>query len=294
MGYAVPTALILEFMMKKTTLLRRLLAEKDMLVAPFCYEAVHAKLAEHVGFHAVYMTGYGVAASLGFPDVGLVTQTEMIERARYLASAVDVPLICDADTGYGEALNVWRTVRDYEAAGVAAIHLEDQVSPKRCGFLEGKQVISAAHHAQKIRAAVDAKTDPDFVIIARTDALAVNGWDDVVSRCTTYMEAGADLVFVDGIKTAEDLAAYAHRLPNLPKVYNGWLAPTSTVDRLGFKLMITCPIPAVIYRSVKDAFEELKATGSVSESRLANPAEVHEFMGVPKLLKLASRYSIDD
>ncbi len=167
--------------MKTTTKLRQMLSSGPMLVAPFVLNALHAKIAESVGFGAVYMTGAGTAAERGFPDVGLLTMTEMVANAKYIANAVDIPLICDADTGYGNALNVGRTVREYEAAGVAGIHIEDQGFPKKCGFFEGKQVIPLEEHVQKIHAALDARTDPDFVIIARCDAYAVTGWEDNVA-----------------------------------------------------------------------------------------------------------------
>src|SRR5919202_5644294 len=192
-----------------TTRLRAMLRSGTMMVAPFVLNAFHARIAEAIGFPVVYMTGFGTAAERGYPDVGLMTQTEMVENARYMASAVDVPVFCDADTGYGNPLNVTRTIREYERAGVAAIHLEDQVFPKKCGFFAGKQVIPLEEHVQKIRAALDARTDPDFAIIARCDAYAVTGWEDTVRRCRAYREAGADLVFVDGIKTREDLQRYA-------------------------------------------------------------------------------------
>ena len=162
--------------MKTTSRLRQALNSGDMVVAPFVLNALHAKIAESVGFQAVYMTGAGTAAERGFPDVGLLTMTEMVTNAKYIANAIDIPVICDADTGYGNPLNVQRTVREYEAAGVAAIHLEDQLFPKKCGFFEGKQVIPVGEAVQKIHAALDARTDPDFVIIARCDAYAVTGW----------------------------------------------------------------------------------------------------------------------
>ena len=190
---------------RPTTRLRELLAADGLIVAPFILNALHARIAESVGFNAVYMTGAGTSAEKGFPDVGMLTMTEMVTNARYIANAVDIPVICDADTGYGNALTTQRTVREYESAGVAGIHIEDQVFPKKCGFFEGKQVVPMEEHVQKIRAALDARRDPDFVIIARCDAYAVTGWEDTVRRCKAYREAGADMVFVDGIKSVEDL-----------------------------------------------------------------------------------------
>ena len=156
--------------MKTTSRLRQLMASDQMIVAPFVINALHAKIAESVGFDAVYMTGAGTAAEKGFPDVGLLTMSEMVGNAKYIANAIDVPVICDADTGYGNPLNVQRTVREYEAAGVAGIHIEDQVFPKKCGFFDGKQVIPSNEMVQKIHAALDARNDPEFVVIARCDA----------------------------------------------------------------------------------------------------------------------------
>src|SRR6516162_848293 len=192
-------------MVETTQQLRKLLNGPEMLVAPFVYDCLQAKIAESIGFQAVYMTGFGTAAARGFPDLGLLTMSEMVQNVRAIAHAVNVPVICDADTGYGNPLNVRRTVREYEEAGAAALHIEDQVWPKKCGFLAGKQVIPLEDMVPKVRAACDARSDPALVIIARSDALAVNGWDDVVRRCRAYHAAGADLLFVDGIRTLEDL-----------------------------------------------------------------------------------------
>ena len=184
--------------MRSTTRLRQLLNGGSMVVAPFILNALHAKIAESVDFQAVYMTGSGTAAERGFPDVGLLTMTEMVTNAKYVADAVQVPVVCDADTGYGNPLNVQRTVREYQAAGVAGVHIEDQLFPKKCGFFDGKQVIPQDEMVQKIHAALDARTDPDFVIIARCDAYAVTGWQDAVQRCQAYAQAGADMVFMTG------------------------------------------------------------------------------------------------
>ena len=250
--------------MNTTTRLRQMLDSGPMVVAPFILNALHAKIAESVGFAAVYMTGAGTAAERGFLDVGLLTMTEMVANAKYIVGAVEIPVICDADTGYGNMINVQRTVREYEAAGVAGIHIEDQVFPKKCGFFEGKQVIPMEEHVQKIRAPLDARRDPDFVIIARCDAYAVTGWEDTVTKCRAYRDAGADMVFVDGIKTSEDLANYATDLKELPRMYNGDLAPTQEVDALGYRLMICGSTIWLVYQQIRDAFSELKETGQVN------------------------------
>src|SRR5271156_168774 len=211
----------MRLMIEATKRLRQLLTSPDMLVAPFVYDGLQAKIAERTGFDAVYMTGFGTAAARGFPDLGLLSMTEMVQNVRTIANAVKLPVICDADTGYGNPVNVWRTVREYESAGAAALHIEDQVWPKRCGFLAGKQVIPLDQMVPKVRAACDARRDPNFVIIARTDALAVNGWDDVVRRAHAYRAAGADLIFVDGIRTVKDIKQYSSKLSALPLLYNG-------------------------------------------------------------------------
>ena len=276
-----------------TTRLRELLAADGLIVAPFIMNALHARIAESVGFDAVYMTGAGTSAEKGFPDVGMLTMTEMVTNAKYIANAVDIPVICDADTGYGNALTTQRTVREYEAAGVAGIHIEDQVFPKKCGFFEGKQVVPMEEHVQKIRAALDARRDPDFVIIARCDAYAVTGWEDTVRRCKSYREAGADLVFVDGIKSVEDLEIYARDLPDMPRMYNGDLANTRDVDAMGYKLMICGSTIWLIYKQLKASFEELKETGRVDPERFGTRWDVADLLGLDEVYELERKYSAE-
>ncbi len=240
------------------------------------------------------MTGAGTAAEKGFPDVGLITQTEMVQNARYIAKAVSVPVVCDSDTGYGNPINVWRTVREYEDAGVAAIHIEDQVFPKKCGFFEGKQVIPLEEMVQKIHAALDARTDPDFTIISRCDAYAVTGWEDTVRRCRAYVEAGADMVFVDGIKTVDDLRAYATDLKNLPRMYNGDLLPTQDVEKLGYKLMICGSTIWLVYKAVKESFEELRSTGKVDPKRYATRWDVANLLGLENIYEMERKYGVSE
>jgi 2-methylisocitrate lyase-like PEP mutase family enzyme len=280
--------------MRATTRLRQMLDSDGMIVAPFIMNALHAKIAEAVGLDAVYMTGSGTAAEKGFPDVGLLTMTEMVTNAKYIANAVDIPVVCDADTGYGNALNVQRTVREYEAAGVAGIHIEDQVFPKKCGFFEGQQVVPMEEHVQKIRAALDARTDPDFVIIARCDAYAVNGWEDTVRRCRAYKDAGADIVFVDGIKTMDDLRNYAQDLEDLPRMYNGDLASTQEVAALGYKLMICGSTIWLVYRQIREAFEELKQNGKVDPARYGTRMDVAGLLGLDQIYELERKYRVTE
>src|SRR2546429_5198476 len=236
--------------MSVTTRLRTLLAKPDLLIAPGAYDALSARLIAQAGFPAVYMTGFGTAASvLGQPDVGLLTMSEMMSRASAISAVIasvagDLPLIADADTGYGNPINVRRTIHEYERAGVAGLHIEDQVWPKKCGHMEGKQVIPMDEMVQKVRAAVDARQDPDFVIIARTDANAVNGFEDALLRGQAYREAGADVIFIEAPRSMEELQAIVHAFPGVPLLYN-WAesgkTPLLSLDEihvLGFKLVI--------------------------------------------------------
>jgi len=263
-----------------------------MVVAPFVYDALQAKIAERIGFEAVYMTGFGTAAARGFPDLGLLTMTEMVENVRAIARSVGIPVICDADTGYGNPVNVWRTVKEYEGAGAAALHIEDQVWPKRCGFLAGKQVIPREEMVPKVRAACDARGNPDTVIIARTDALAVNGWDDVVQRANAYREAGADLIFVDGIRTRDDLRNYATRLKNLPLLYNGQLLSVAELAQCGFKLTIYSGTLMHYYQSARDALTELKQTGVIKPVSHENAfRELIDLLGVDAMDALGKKYT---
>jgi 2,3-dimethylmalate lyase len=271
--------------------LRAMLNSLEMVVAPFVFDAFQARLAQAAGFHTVYMTGFGTAAARGFPDVGLLTMAEMVENVRAIANAIDVPLICDADTGYGNPINVYRTVREYEAAGAAALHIEDQVWPKRCGFLAGKQVIPLEDMVPKVKAACDARRSADFVIIARTDALAVNGWEDVNKRARAYREAGADLIFVDGIRTLDDLTHYAKTLGDLPLLYNGQLLPLPELKQYGFKVTIASATLTAFYIRMRDAMRELQEIGTIAG--ITEPGlfgEMTALLGVKDAMELGKRY----
>ena len=200
--------------------LRALLDSGQTIVAPGAFDSLSARLVEEAGFPAVYMTGFGTSAALiGRPDVGLLTMTEMVGHAGRIAACVDIPVIADADTGYGNPLNVIRTVGAYEAAGVAGIHIEDQVAPKKCGHLEGKQVIPAEEMVQKIRAAVEARTQPEFVIIARTDARAVEGLERALQRGRMYREAGADVLFIEALTSEAEAEEAARAFPGVPLAF---------------------------------------------------------------------------
>jgi len=272
--------------------LRDLLAGPEMIVAPFVFDCLQAKLAAAAGFDAVYMTGFGTAAARGYPDLGLLTMTEMVANARAISNSVNVPVICDADTGYGNPLNVWRTVREFEDAGAAALHIEDQVFPKRCGFLAGKQVIKLEEMVPKVRAACDARRDRNLVIIARTDALQPNGWDDVVLRARAYRAAGADLIFVDGIKTVDDLKRYAEKLGDLPLIYNGDLLPIDQLKKYPFKVTIHIGTMLTIYHGIQTAMTELKRTGRLSVGTSSNVFEDFvRTMGVQDYEALEKKYT---
>jgi 2-methylisocitrate lyase-like PEP mutase family enzyme len=270
-----------------------MLNSQDMVVAPFVFDAFQARLAQAAGFQCVYMTGFGTAAARGFPDVGLLTMAEMVENVRYIANAVEIPVVCDADTGYGNPVNVYRTVREYETAGAAALHIEDQVWPKRCGFLAGKQVIPMEEMVPKVQAACDARRNSDFVIIARTDALAVNGWEDVIRRARAYRAVGADLIFVDGIKTLDDMKRYAKELGDLPLLYNGQLLPVPEIQKFGFKLTIYTATLMAFYLRMRDAMRELKETGTIARgAEFGVFEEMTNLLGVPEALALGKKYGI--
>ena len=201
--------------------LRALLESGQTIVAPGAFDPLAARLVEEAGFPAVYMTGFGTSAALlGRPDVGLLTMTEMAGNAGRIAACVDIPLIADADTGYGNPINVIRTVGAFEAAGAAGIHIEDQVAPKKCGHLDGKLVIPADEMAAKIRAATEARADPDFVIIARTDARAVEGFEQALARARRYLEAGADALFIEALTSEAEVAQVARAFPGVPLLFN--------------------------------------------------------------------------
>ena len=282
--------------MRTTTRLRELLSGERMLLAPFTYDGFTARIAQEAGFDAIYMSGFATSMSRGLPDVGLLTQTEMVQNAASIASVVDVPVVADADTGYGNAINVHRTIREYERAGVAGIHVEDQVAPKKCGFFEGKQVIDMDEAAAKIRAAVEARSDDDFVVIARTDALAVNGWDDVERRCRAFADAGADLVFVDGIRTSGDLQEFARRLGDLPRMYNGELPPDE-VEALGFRFQIHRGPIFSLYPIIKEMMVELRQNGRISAiDRFGTGGELRtsiaDALGLGAITEMEKRYAV--
>jgi 2-methylisocitrate lyase-like PEP mutase family enzyme len=274
-----------------------LLDQKKLIVAPGAYDALTAKLIEGAGFQAVYMTGYGTAAArFGLPDIGLLTMTEMLSNARAIADAVKIPLIADADTGYGNPLNVVRTVREYEKAGAAAIHIEDQVWPKRCGHMSGKQVIRKAEMAAKVKAAVDSRSADDFLIIARTDALAVEGWDATIERGRAYVEAGADIMFVEAPETVEQMEQIP-KLFNVPCLINMAprtpSVPAETLERMGYAVAIYPAVClAATIRANMEALEQMKQAGRPADfgDFLAAFMQFNQFLGVPEYNELEQKY----
>ena len=269
-------------------------------MAPGAYDCLTAKLIETAGFPAVYMTGAGTSvARLGYPDLALATMTEMRDNAASIASIVDIPVIADADTGYGGILNVRRTVRQYERSGVAALHLEDQESPKRCGHLNDKRVIAVDDMLPKIRAAVDARTDADFTIIIRTDALAVTGWDDSMRRCQEYIKAGADALFVEALRTPEEAARAAREL-DVPLLYNyvetgkSPLLSAPELERLGFKIVIF-PASALLSatQAVRQTLTTLKQQGTTAHllENMTSLQDCFEAVGLSDLLATDAQYA---
>ena len=246
---------------------RQLMREDGMLVAPGVYDCITGKTAAQAGFQAVYMTGAGTAATLGYPDYGLLTMSEMADNAGRIAASVDVPVIADADTGYGNELNTTRTIREYEQRGVAGLHIEDQGFPKKCGHLDNKVVIPREDYLAKVRAAVGARRDPDFFIIARTDARAVLGFEEAIARANAALEAGADMAFVEAPQTLQEVMAVPRlvRGPCLLNVVWGGKTPElpfAEAERAGYKLAI---VPGLLFKAVIGACDAmlgaLKAEG---------------------------------
>lgn len=283
--------------------LRELLARPKVLMAPGAADALTARLIAKHGFEAIYMTGAGTTAvRLGMPDVGLLTMNEMVDNARSIADASRLPLIADADTGYGGPVNVQRTVRAYERAGVAGIHIEDQQWPKRCGHLAGKSLIPAEEMAAKIRAGVDAKLDQDFVLIARTDALAVEGFERAMERCRLYEEAGADMIFLEAPSKMEHLAAIpkAFRKPTLYNMASSGktpFLPAQDIQKLGFKVIIypNFALLAAI-TAIDRTLTELKTKGTPAGivNDIASFQDFFNLVGMKEVQDAEAKYGVDE
>ena len=282
--------------------MRELLIRNHLLLAPGAFDGLSAQLVEEAGFEAVYLSGGAVARSTGVPDLGLMTMSEVIERARQIVSAVKIPVIADADTGYGNALNVVRTVREFERTGVAAIHIEDQVTPKRCGHLEGKEVIPLAEMKNKLRAALEGRSDKDFAIIARTDSRAVHGLDDAIQRGKTFARLGADAVFIEAAESEAELETIARSIRDVPLLVNMFkggktpLLPASRLEQMGYRIAIfpSDTQRAAIY-AMKESLAVLKRDGSTAEidDRLTTFQERDRLVGLGEWEKLEERYLKD-
>jgi 2-methylisocitrate lyase-like PEP mutase family enzyme len=224
--------------------LKQLLQRDQLLVAPGCFDGLSARLVEEAGFESAYLSGGAVARSMGIPDIGLVTMSEVIERAAQVASAVKIPIISDADTGYGNAINLVRTVREFERTGVAAIHIEDQITPKRCGHLDGKEVIPLAEMQAKLAAAIASRTDPDFCLIGRTDARGVLGLDEAIERGRAFAKLGIDAVFIEAPQSEAELEAIPQALPDIPLLVNVFkggktpMVPVARLRQMGYRIAI--------------------------------------------------------
>src|SRR6266566_226460 len=281
--------------------LRALLESGQTIVAPGAFDPLAARLVEEAGFPAVYMTGFGTSAALiGRPDVGLLTMTEMAASAGRIADCVDIPVIADADTGYGNPLNVIRTIGAYEAAGVAGIHIEDQVAPKKCGHMEGKLVIGAQEMAAKVRAAVEARAQPEFVIIARTDARAVEGLEQALERARLYREAGADALFIEALMSEAELEEAARAFPGVPLLFNwaeGGKTPPVGLARLtelGYRIVIF-PISMLLAATaaMRAILREISVSGTPAAGLADLPtfSEFVDFIGLPQVREAEQRYA---
>lgn len=280
--------------------LDKLLKEPEPILAPGAYDALSARLIEQAGFKAVYMTGFGTAASMiGRPDVGLVTMTEMVQNASRIVQAVNVPVIADSDTGYGNPINVIRTVKEYESVGVAAIHIEDQVFPKKCGHIEGKEVVPPEEMVEKIRAAVDTRTHKDFKIIARTDAIAVEGFDAAIERAKMYRNAGADILFIEAPRNMEEIEEIARVFRGTPLLFNwaegGKTPPITyeTLKELGFKIVIF-PVSTLFAatKAIMTVLSEIKEKGTPMSvmDKLIKFNDFLDLIGLPEIRKLEQLY----
>jgi 2-methylisocitrate lyase-like PEP mutase family enzyme len=282
--------------------LREMLRRNRLLLAPGAFDGLSARMVEEAGFEAVYLSGGAVARSTGVPDLGLMTMSEVIERASQVVSAVQIPVIADADTGYGNALNVVRTVREFERAGVAAIHIEDQVTPKRCGHLEGKEVIPLGEMENKLRAALEARSDPDFAIIGRTDSRAIHGLDDAIIRGQAFARLGVDAVFIEAAESEAELETIARSIREVPLMVNMFkggktpLLPASRLEKMGYRIAIfpSDTQRAAIY-AMKETLAVLKRDGSTAaiDDRLTTFQERDRLVGLGEWEKVEERYLKD-
>lgn len=285
--------------MERRKRFRQLVEAEEILLLPGAYDALSAKLIEAAGFQGVYMTGYGQAASkLGQPDVGLMTMTEMVERAGDMVMAVGIPVVCDADTGFGNNVNIVRTIREYERLGAAAIQLEDQTMPKKCGHMLGREVIDAQDMVMKLKAAVAARTDPDFLIIARTDARTNYGIDEAIRRGKLYAEAGADIVFVESVESVEEMRRVNREVPartiaNMVETGRTPFLTAQELQEVGYDLVVY-PISSLFTaaKSVYDMLLDLKANGTTKNylDKMMSFSQFNDFIGLPLVRELEANH----
>ena len=286
--------------LKKSTQFRVLLEAEEVLLLPGSFNALSAILIEQAGFKGIYISGAGVASNyVGYPDIGLTTMSDVLENARNIVNVTNIPVICDADTGFGNAINMIRTVREFESAGVAGIQIEDQVMPKKCGHTEGKLLITKDEMVQKVKAAVDTRRDHDFVLIVRTDAIAVNGLEDALDRAQAYKDAGADVIFVEAPRTVEEMQKICKviKAPHLANMVEGGgktpILPISTLKEIGYKIVI---YPASAWmasiKAIQEVMSVLKEDGNTSRyaSHMVSFHDMFEVVGRSKFVQLEKKY----
>jgi 2-methylisocitrate lyase-like PEP mutase family enzyme len=285
--------------MNSRQVLKQLFQRDRLLVAPGCFDGLSARLVEEAGFEAAYLSGGALARSMGIPDIGLVTMSEVIERAAQVVAAVKIPIIADADTGYGNAVNLVRSVKEFERTGVAAIHIEDQITPKRCGHLDGKEVIPLAEMEKKLQAALASRSDPDFLIIARTDARGVHGFDDAIRRGRAFAELGVDAVFVEAPQSEAELEEIPRALPNVPllvNVFKGGKTPMLPVERLqqmGYRIAIyPSETQRAAIHAMRQALGLLKREGTTEkmDDALTTFKERDKVVGLDEWQQLEKQY----
>jgi len=284
--------------MRRTTRFKRLLKGKKLLVAPGAFDGLSARLIERSGFPLIYVTGGGIARSMGYPDMGLLTMSEVVMRVKNIVDVTELPVLADADTGYGNALNVMRTVREFEAVGVAGIHIEDQITPKKCGHYEGKSLVSEEEMIKKIEAAREARTDPDFVIIARTDARAVEGLEKAIQRGKRYARAGADMIFVEAPQSVEEIKKIADSIstPLLINMFKGGktpLVPMNKLEAMGYRVAIVpSPLQLAAIHAMEELLRVLKREGTMEpfSERMASFKERDEIVDLPKYQGFEKKY----
>lgn len=284
--------------MRKTTLLKKLINDPEILIMPGVYDALSAKVAQKCGAKAVQVSGYGVAGSyLGMPDVGILTLTQMVDITRHICNAVDIPVMADGDTGFGNAVNLYYTVKEIEAAGAAGVNLEDQVFPKRCGHMEGKQIISIEKAVKKIEAAVAAKVDPDFVINARTDAIAVAGIDEAIKRGNAFAKAGADLIFVEAPNNPDEIKRVIQSIDapvSINMLYGGKTPPVpiKTLEEWG-AARVSVPVASIfaVTKALDEAFTKiLDDEGMELLNHSYNFKQFTALVGLPQIRDLENKY----